>query len=234
MGHLLSKESPLDIIDQAHCLKTDPVTLEVLRESILLSGRSVTLFPSRGILHPNRLVYSGDLSYDKGAHTQIKPLLVLEYLIGSNAGLVKHGITGEILMILVREPCEVGYEQGGKAFSCSCGGETEARLYCNGSPAAVNVSEDYMDVSPSPQHVQALNASGKVCLGSSMVELVKHEEDNIQMVSQRDGNGFPIRKVAAFSQVAGQHVAVFKMLDCTSADPLATLVMAWWTSFDNT
>lgn len=235
MGQLLGKQSPEDVIEQAHSLKTDPVTLEVLRESILLSGRSVTLFPSRGILHPNRLVYSGDLSNHKGAHTQIKPLLILEYLIGSNAGLVKHGITGEVLMILVREPCEVGFEEGGKAFSCSCGGETEARLYANGYPVAVNVSEDFMDVWPAPQNIQPLNASGKVCLGSSMVELVKHSEDRgIQMLSQRSSDGFPTRRVAAFSQVSGQHVAVFKMLDCTSADPLAALVMAWWTSFDNT
>lgn len=50
----------------------------------------MTLFPSRGLLHPNRYVYSGDLSYNpKGIATQIRPLLCLEYLPGSNAALIK-------------------------------------------------------------------------------------------------------------------------------------------------
>lgn len=79
-----------------------------------------------------------------------------------------------------------------------------------------------------------VDSSGHLCLGSSMVELVKHsEERGIELLSLRAPDGTPQRRVAAFSQVAGQHVAVFKMLDCASADPLATLVMAWWTSFDN-
>lgn len=54
-------------------------------------------------------------------------------------------------MMVVREGCEVGYVEGDRNSSCSWGGETEARLYCNGAPQGVNISEDCLDIAPTPQ-----------------------------------------------------------------------------------
>eukprot|EP00475_Leptophrys_vorax_P010799 TRINITY_DN17376_c0_g1_i1.p1 TRINITY_DN17376_c0_g1~~TRINITY_DN17376_c0_g1_i1.p1 ORF type:complete len:159 (+),score=0.07 TRINITY_DN17376_c0_g1_i1:287-763(+) len=150
MGQLFTKVTIEPIVERAKKHRVDGVVLSVLRENLASANNAVTLFPARGALNHDRLVYSGDLSTeDYRAVRQIRPLLRLEYISGQHAAFVKHGLTGEVLMILVTEVTEGEWEHS-PGFKFQCGEESEARVYSNGLPVGVNISSNYLAISPPP------------------------------------------------------------------------------------
>ncbi|CAI7788616.1 unnamed protein product [Closterium sp. NIES-53] len=173
MGLLLSKISPLETIEHAKKHRAEPVVLSVLRENLGNAHNSVTLFPARGAMSHDRLVYSGDLSAeDFRAVKQIRPLLRLEYLRGQNAANIRHGLTGEVLMMVVTEASDGEWNQR-PGLSFRCGPETEARVYSNGLPVGINICSNYLAISPPPVQQDGSNFD----FGPSMVELVKTWEN---------------------------------------------------------
>ncbi|CAI5481064.1 unnamed protein product [Closterium sp. Yama58-4] len=186
-------------IEHAKKHRAEPVVLSVLRENLGNAHNSVTLFPARGAMSHDRLVYSGDLSAeDFRAVKQIRPLLRLEYLRGQNAANIRHGLTGEVLMMVVTELSDGEWNQR-PGLSFRCGPETEARVYSNGLPVGINISSNYLAISPPPVQQDGSTLD----LGPSMVELVKTWENRALVLSHREPGGYPGAKVAAFTKVGG-------------------------------
>ncbi|GJP32175.1 hypothetical protein CLOM_g2961 [Closterium sp. NIES-68] len=230
MGLLFTKISPIETIEQAKKHRAEPVVLSVLRENLGNAHHSVTLFPARGAMSHDRLVYSGDLSAeDFRAVKQIRPLLRLEYLRGQNAANIRHGLTGEVLMMVVTEASEGEWNQR-SGLSFRCGPETEARVYSNGLPVGINISSNYLAISPPPVQQDGPNFD----FGPSMVELVKTWENRALVLSHRDGDGFAGTRVAAFTQVGGHRVSVFRLLDGGAVDPIVAIALSWFNDVETT
>ncbi|CAI5534727.1 unnamed protein product [Closterium sp. Naga37s-1] len=171
-------------------------------QSYCNAHNSVTLFPARGAMSHDRLVYSGDLSAeDFRAVKQIRPLLRLEYLRGQNAANIRHGLTGEVLMMVVTEASDGEWNQR-PGLNFRCGPETEARVYSNGLPVGINICSNYLAISPPPVQQDGSNFD----FGPSMVELVKTWENRALVLSHREPGGYPGAKVAAFTKVGGHRM----------------------------
>ncbi|CAI7927393.1 unnamed protein product [Closterium sp. NIES-54] len=206
----------------------------------------------------DRLVYSGDLSAeDFRAVKQIRPLLRLEYLRGQNAANIRHGLTGEVLMMVVTEASDGEWNQR-PGLSFRCGPETEARVYSNGLPVGINICSNYLAISPPPVQnalCMPLPCVGRfdtfvfVCVdeippmqqdgsnfdfGPSMVELVKTWENRALVLSHREPGGYPGAKVAAFTKVGGHRVSVFRLLDKGALDPIVAIALSWFNDVETT
>ena len=51
-------------------------------------------------------------------------------------------------MVLVSEPTDSEF---GPPSLVSCGGQSEARVYCNGQPVGINLSDDRIAAAPPPK-----------------------------------------------------------------------------------
>lgn len=230
MGQMLTKQSPKIVVEQARALKVDPLVLAAVRDNIWQAGNSMTLIPSRGSMLPDRNAYSGDLSKENVyAICQVRPLLSFEYRSSHHTAIVKHGLTGEVLMMLVREPSD--NQWFGENRSVGCGGETEARLYANGSPIGVDISTEFLDVIPPP--VEDIRVIGREVTGASMTELmkVKDKEKRRLVLYRKKDDGTQGSALAAYTKIR-KRMGVFRILDPEAIDPIASLALAWYNTIE--
>eukprot|EP00271_Cylindrocystis_brebissonii_P014323 TRINITY_DN35640_c0_g1_i1.p1 TRINITY_DN35640_c0_g1~~TRINITY_DN35640_c0_g1_i1.p1 ORF type:complete len:239 (-),score=33.54 TRINITY_DN35640_c0_g1_i1:863-1579(-) len=232
MGQVAGKTSKPILVEQAKMSKTDTAVLDQLRTTLKETGNVVTFRPLKGShLNKDRNVYAGDLSVeDKQTLLQIRPLVVLEYNGSSHTAVVKHGVTGEILMRLVRELNDDPWYGGGKnadSLRCSIGGNTEPRLYVNGRPVAVDCGRNFMSCVPTP----SATADPLAELGASMVELLKKVDGRNGMeLYRRKNDNSPGSHVATYTRVRNGTAAVLKMAspEAPVVDPLTLLVIVWF------
>eukprot|EP00270_Netrium_digitus_P011798 TRINITY_DN376_c0_g1_i1.p1 TRINITY_DN376_c0_g1~~TRINITY_DN376_c0_g1_i1.p1 ORF type:complete len:230 (-),score=47.75 TRINITY_DN376_c0_g1_i1:318-1007(-) len=223
MGAVGSKQTPKKIVDQAKAYQVDSTPLSKIRESISHGSSVVTYWASKGKLSSECYVYPGDSSADDPALLKnTTPLLCLEYKKKENAAVVKDGVTGDVLMMLVREQNDEGWH-GGDTFRCACGARTEARLYANGRPVAVSYGKESLDVSPKLQG----KGEDRVQLGASMVELIKVKQGNTLNLLLRKKDGSHGSQAGTFSKVRGTG-AVLHLTAENTADPVVMVAMAWY------
>lgn len=188
----------------------------------------VTYRPAKGKMSLDRHVFAGDLSAeDISVVSQIRPLVSLEYKASSHTAVVKHGVTGDVLMMLVRETTDDPWYSDGSGYRCAFGAATEPRLYANGRPVAVVLGKQFLDAAPSPQ----VNGAERPQLGASMVELVRKREGSSVMFHRRKKDNTRGSQVAIYNKVRGTS-AVFKLTVDNVVDPIVLLVMAWFVTFE--
>lgn len=230
MGQFFAKQSPDKFVDQAKGFKTDLEPLNVVRQNLRDTaddktvGCTITFRPAKGVLKKDRHIYAGDLSHeDQDTVSQIRPILSIEYMRKSHAAIVRHGVSGDMLMMLVRElPDNPFFGENGQNFRCAFGGKTEVRLYANGRPVSVTADGPELSVAPSPQ----VNGEERPQLGASMVELMVVNQGNAISFHKKKKDGKPGKQLALYAKVKGT-AAVFKMEDNDVVDPIVLIVMAW-------
>eukprot|EP00475_Leptophrys_vorax_P032313 TRINITY_DN4973_c0_g1_i2.p1 TRINITY_DN4973_c0_g1~~TRINITY_DN4973_c0_g1_i2.p1 ORF type:complete len:223 (-),score=15.11 TRINITY_DN4973_c0_g1_i2:207-875(-) len=221
MFKLITKQSPKKYVEQARTLRVDSTTLKCLGETLLETGESFSVVTTRGISS----VYSGDLSADGVAGGQGVPLVTMEYKTSAHTAYVKNGNTGELIMMLIREPRDNSWHEEGKTYA-RFGNATEARLWFNGRPVGVNYSETLVDIAPKAPSEE------KAQMGASMIELVKEKVGNSLRLYKLKGDGSKGTELAAYTRVKNGP-AVFRLLAKDVLDPVVAIVMAWFTTIDN-
>lgn len=222
MFKFLGKQTPKRVVEEAKSIKVDKERLQERTSAFIQDGPSYTVITSGG----KRTVYSGDLSTQgPKVAPQGPPLLVFEYKSSHHAAAVKNGDTGEVLMMLVREPDEEQWHDPSKGTYVAIGGNTQGRLYLNGSPVGVNYSKQLMDVAP------RVSVGERAELGATLVECVKVKKGNSVSLHKRKGNGSVGAEVAAFTKLKGG-ISVFNLIDPEVVDPIVAITMLWYNTID--
>lgn len=228
MGIFYSVQSPKNIVEQAKYFRTDVEPLNAIRAEIASAGNVVTLKPAKGKTGTEKHVFAGDLSAeDTSGLSNVRPLFSLEYRTRNHCALVKSADTGDVLMMLVKEYNDnPWYDDNQKAWKCTFGGATEARLYANGRPVGVSFRQDYLNAAPASQ----VNGEERPQVGASMVELLKVRQSPSLIFAQRKKDGSAGKEVAIYSRTRG--ASILRISDTAAADPIVLATMAWFVNLD--